>query len=702
MTIPQFENYHIKRQLGTNTRTLVYEAVHKILKRRVAIKILPFQTIQASAQFMKEAEIVSSLRHPAIVNVFEFGRMSDGRNYYIMDYLEGELLSERIHNHAAGLSVADAVRLSLQIAEGISVIHNAKIIHRDIKPSNIIITNESVVPNREQIKIIDFCIAMQGNSRQQRKASQHQALGTPAYMAPEQWKAAHEVDERADIYSLGVTLYHIFTGQPPFVANSSIECMALHILATAESIKKVNQDVPEEISNLIDKMLSKLPFERPQLAEIISVLHEHDATIEISEADIEKIIDIGEMINDDNVLGKESNRSVLRKWLTTKIRTDSDFNGFCMDYLQNVYAQFSDGMNRTQKINLIFDHSEDDAIRQAIEKFTIELNQVKEKIIESRVPGPGSDLRIEQKLKQLLREREELVIEDKSFGHIDQQILDVRRKYRLAPFLEEGMILGNRYRLMKLLGKGGFAAVWKAYDRESGSVVAIKILHDDLSQDQWNVLRFKRGARVPPRIFHLNIVHILSEPQYENGVHYFAMEYCSKGNLEQLVLGGTETLQELLRIFFQAGGALHAAHDAGFVHRDVKPANILINSKGDACLADFDLVFYRETTGATRGGIGTYIYAAPEVIGGTDLPDRRADVFSFGMMALFILYGKILPPSAYRSFQKFIKDINIPDAIQEVLCHALSDSPADRPDTIEKFCEHLRMGLKISGYVTSE
>jgi non-specific serine/threonine protein kinase len=252
----------------------VYLAEDQNLRRRVALKILPEQAFPDSDQvrrFKSEANAVSALNHPNILTIFEFAS-EDGIHLLVSEYVEGETLRERIRR--GRLTVHEAIGISVQIVSALDAAHGAGIIHRDIKPENIMIRTDGYV------KVLDFGLAKLTNAdRSDENAETLLALsrtgmimGTAKYMSPEQARAK-QIDSRSDIFSFGIVLYEMLTGQPPFLGDSTADVIVSILQHDPPSVSNVNAETPLELNTVIKKALSKDPAERYQTAgELLSEL----------------------------------------------------------------------------------------------------------------------------------------------------------------------------------------------------------------------------------------------------------------------------------------------------------------------------------------------------------------------------------------------------------------------------------------------
>lgn len=274
-----------------------------------------------------------------------------------------------------------------------------------------------------------------------------------------------------------------------------------------------------------------------------------------------------------------------------------------------------------------------------------------------------------------------------STAQVDQEILGLRRQLREGGQLRAGDSLGEgRFLLIESIGQGGFAHIWMAADRVRRETVAIKVLHTNLAGDVVKRERFFRGARMMAELQHPAVVKVVEQHGVDGGYHYFVMEYVAGGNLRQAVLEKTLTQDQILSVILRIGEALALAHSRGVIHRDVKPANILLDGQGQPLLTDFDLVGAADTTGGTRtGAMGTFVYAAPECLERPQEADQRADVYSLGMTAVFGLHGTDLPIQILRTPEFFVSRLPCAQSLKEALSPAISLEPDDRYQQMSEF-----------------
>jgi serine/threonine protein kinase len=269
-------SYRITKTLGVGGMGAVYAGEHTLLGRKAAIKVLlpEFSTNQELVErFFKEAVAATAIKHPGIVQIYDFGHQDDGSAYIAMEYLEGEGLDARLRR-LGKLPVQQALRFTGQIASALAVAHGRGIVHRDLKPGNIFIVPDPQVSGGERIKILDFGIAKVA-------AGEHPAgaaptaqtrvgalMGSPSYMSPEQCRGAGEIDHRADLYSVGCILFEMLCGRTPFLDNGTgyiaILASQLHDLPPVPS--SLRPDLTPELDNLVWQLLAKDPAARPETA----------------------------------------------------------------------------------------------------------------------------------------------------------------------------------------------------------------------------------------------------------------------------------------------------------------------------------------------------------------------------------------------------------------------------------------------------
>ncbi|HEX6034702.1 MAG TPA: protein kinase [Anaerolineales bacterium] len=248
--------YRIINQIGKGGMATVYKAYQPSVDRYVAVKVLPSQLAESkefAARFQQEARIIAKLEHPHILPVFDYGE-SNGVAYFVMRYLEAGTLKDRM---VAGrpLPVQEIDRLFTQLADALSYAHGHGVVHRDLKPANALIDSQG------NVFLTDFGIAKLLESASPRLTQTDAIMGTPAYISPEQAQG-QPVDQRSDIYSLGIILYEMVTGSVPFVAETPLAVIFKHISDPLPPPSLVKPDIPRPIEKVILKALAKDPRDR--------------------------------------------------------------------------------------------------------------------------------------------------------------------------------------------------------------------------------------------------------------------------------------------------------------------------------------------------------------------------------------------------------------------------------------------------------
>jgi serine/threonine protein kinase len=241
---------------------VVYRAEHTLIGRPVALKLLHpdlARNPQAVDRFFREARAANEIANPHIVEVTDFGRTDDDANFLVMEFLTGIGLS-RVLEQQGALSPKRAVHIALQIAEGLSAAHQKGVIHRDLKPGNIQLIERN--GDSEFVKIMDFGIAKitETNTNLTKTGM---ILGSPAYMSPEQ-ASGKPVDHRTDIYAMGIILYEMLIGRPPFVGDSPTQILVAHVTQEPSPPRSLNAQVPEPLEQLVLHCLAKEASGRPE------------------------------------------------------------------------------------------------------------------------------------------------------------------------------------------------------------------------------------------------------------------------------------------------------------------------------------------------------------------------------------------------------------------------------------------------------
>jgi hypothetical protein len=258
-------NYEIDRLIGEGGMGQVYLAVHPGIGRRAAIKVLTAGQAadpQIVSRFITEARAANAIRHPNIVDIYDSGVLDSGTPYIVMEYLEGETLAQVLRRGPVPLD--DAIDWSCQVAEALAAAHASDVVHRDLKPDNLFLIADAHRLGKRQVKVLDFGIAklQRSHLEQVHKTRTGSLLGTPLYMSPEQCMSQKDVDTRTDIYSLGVILYEMVTGQRPFDGDGVYPIISMHINDPPAPPSRLRPDLPRTLEAIILKALAKAPGDR--------------------------------------------------------------------------------------------------------------------------------------------------------------------------------------------------------------------------------------------------------------------------------------------------------------------------------------------------------------------------------------------------------------------------------------------------------
>jgi serine/threonine protein kinase len=252
-------NYELESEIGRGGMGIVYCARDRRLKREIAVKVLPPELsfrADIRQRFLREAETAAQLNHPNIVPIYTVEER-DNLVYFVMAYIKGDNLGVRLQQHGP-VPPVEARRILREVADALAYAHNRNVIHRDIKPDNIIIDDET-----GRAMVTDFGIARAlTDSGDSRLTATGMAIGTPAYMSPEQSAGDRAIDGRSDLYSLGVVGYQMLCGQPPFVASNTPSMLVKHLSEKPIPVDERWPDLPQDLARAVMICLEKDPADR--------------------------------------------------------------------------------------------------------------------------------------------------------------------------------------------------------------------------------------------------------------------------------------------------------------------------------------------------------------------------------------------------------------------------------------------------------
>jgi eukaryotic-like serine/threonine-protein kinase len=261
--------YRVTGLIGRGGMGAVYAAEHALLGRPAAIKVLLPDLSQKQdvvMRFFNEARAATAIRHPGIIEIYDFGWTPEGAAFIVMEHLEGETLGRRASR--VPFRWPGVLAIARQIAGALAAAHAKGIVHRDLKPDNVFLVPDPEVPGGERIKLLDFGIAKLAvdSSPSSNVTKTGAVMGTPTYMAPEQCRGV-TVDHRADLYALGCVIYELCCGRPPFVGEGSGDVLAAHIHLPVPPMAANDREIPPAVEQLVQHLLAKAPADRVQSAE---------------------------------------------------------------------------------------------------------------------------------------------------------------------------------------------------------------------------------------------------------------------------------------------------------------------------------------------------------------------------------------------------------------------------------------------------
>jgi serine/threonine protein kinase len=270
-------HYRIQSFVARGGMGTVYRAEHHLIGKAAAVKVLrPELSRQPEVvqRFFNEARAASAIRHPGIIEVYDFGHLPDGRAYIVMELLQGETLAARLER-CGRLSELSAAMIGRGISVALAAAHGLGIVHRDLKPDNIFLVPDPEMPTGERCKVLDFGIAKldTGDLSSARNTRTGTCIGTPLYMSPEQARGSADLDHRSDLYSLGCMLHEMVTGDPPFMADGAAEILAMHLYGEIVPLVERVPEMSPAFAAVIEALLAKRPDDRFQSAsEVVDAL----------------------------------------------------------------------------------------------------------------------------------------------------------------------------------------------------------------------------------------------------------------------------------------------------------------------------------------------------------------------------------------------------------------------------------------------
>ncbi len=280
--------YRLDELIGEGGMAHVYRVTHTMIGKSLAAKVLRHEhrnDAEVIRRFLREAQIVSSIKHPNVVDTSDYGEMDDGGAYCVMELLRGRTLAERIDDDGA-MSPEEALGIALQICQGLQVAHEAGVVHRDLKPQNVFVCDPKQGKDAA-VKLIDFGVARAG----QRITVAGAVLGTPEYMSPEQVRG-EDVDAGADLYALGVMLFEMLSAAVPFSSDDVAVTMQSHLVAEPPPLTVVNPNLGtlQRTQALIHRLMAKMRADRPATAAETGALLQQAMEADIGQEAADRVV----------------------------------------------------------------------------------------------------------------------------------------------------------------------------------------------------------------------------------------------------------------------------------------------------------------------------------------------------------------------------------------------------------------------------
>ncbi len=607
-----FDQYRIERKLGAGGFGSVWLVRNLPLNVDRALKLIEADIAddpQVQARFRREARLLAKLTHPNVVNVYNAG-IVEGVAFLEMEYVEGKNLGS-VMRAGRPLPLALVSRIVEQLCDVLQAAHDQGIVHRDLKPSNLMLVGDG------RLKVLDFGIAKAlDGARDDVHTLSGGFLGTTHYASPEQIRGA-SIDPRSDLYSIGVILYELLTGQRPF--GGTMQRVMLSHLTEAPppfSVVAPGCDVPEAVERVVLRCLEKDPANRPQTAR-----------------------ELAEEFRRAVGLGRDLPPSALGALMASPDDADS-----------SVSRPRSQPSTRTETF-------------------------VPENFTRSIVEG------------------------GRWLGALEAQAA-------IGP----GQTIFGRYRVVRLLGGGGFGQVWLVEHLDLEVPRALKTILPAKADDEEARAWLRHEARVTAKLIHPHAVTI-HDARFANGLTFIDMEYLPGKSLREVLRPGEPvSLDWTARVLEQTCSALQAAHDLGIVHRDLKPSNLMLldgfpEGREFVKLVDFGVAGLRgaEEPGSQPGDgriYGTMAYSSPEGLRG-DPTDARSDIYSLGVLLYEFLAGRKPfegPPlkllaSHFTEPPPPIASSHVPPPIERLIRSCLEKDPAHRPKTAREVAERFLWSL---------
>jgi serine/threonine protein kinase len=674
---PQIPGYQLDELLGEGGMGRVYAAIDLVMQRSVALKTLRADLLDvplARTRFLREAQALAQLKHDHVVPIYSVN--DEPLPYLVMPLLQGETLEKRLRRERL-VPVELACEIGRQTAVGLAAVHAVGLIHRDLKPANLWLEARATGVH---VRLLDFGLARLDGSE---LTNTGERMGTPSYMAPEQVDGL-DVDARTDLYSLGVILYELLSGQLPFPQAS--------LPARYEAIRQqppptLPLHLAPELTDLVLRLLAKAPANRPTSAATVAATLQVLATapsvpplpsVADLPGDYQPTLDQQPVPTDDGPLPMTVALRVIDGPHTGQSFTFAQRDSFLVGRGSSAHFRFNYDDPYFSRNHFIDLRSRNGTFVNAVRVEVAELTD-------------GALVRAGHTTFRVVLQ------------HGSTVIPPTHAWLPVADFELPG------YRLAGEVGRGALGVVYRAERLADGATVAIKVLLPNAAANEQDAARFVREVDLLARLQHQYIVRWYETGLAESGV-YLVMEYLTGPTVAQwLEQHGPLPLRSAVRLMGQVLTALAYAHGEGVVHRDVKPANILLHGQGaerGAKLTDFGLArLFDETRlhGPTLSGEhpGTLDYMAPEQVTHYRDVGPAADQFAAAATLYRLLSGRSCrqlsrgPAASLDVTENQIIPLHsvcptVPIALAEIIERALRTVPTARFPDVRAFNQALK------------
>jgi len=436
------KRYRVLEKIGEGGMGKVYKVEHIVLGKIFALKALNYELAQREdsiKRFINEAKITSRIGHPNIIGITDFGRTPDGSFYFVMEYVNGKTLYDLLNQNKT-ITPSKCVEILSQCTDALYAAHKEGIVHRDLKPDNIMLTDKS--DGSYFVKILDFGISKITGNHNTRLTSSGVIIGTPEYMSPEQ-ASQEAVDHRTDIYSLGVIMYQMLTGNLPFTSSNPINLLMMHKTKSPKPLKTFNPSVPSNFENICLKCLAKNPADRFQdMKELKDTLHNainsKDVDFTVSSLDLKNNI----LSSDEGYDMPPPSDISLEKIHEVRSKLFADSNSVWFDPYSKPQAEKKEEIqieNNKKPDSIIIDTSsieKDESIQLDKSKITNTNNE--ELVLVTEVQKPKSPI---PKIKVAVKEKES-AIKKRSYDNVEEIFTKKNILIGISAIIIAGVVFG--------------------------------------------------------------------------------------------------------------------------------------------------------------------------------------------------------------------------------------------------------------------